>query len=49
MFLQRMTDSINRLVDFLTMPQDGVAQSGVLDANKVPVQSWHTVVSKSAH
>ena len=35
MFLQRMTDSMNRLVDFLTVPQKGNLQSGMLDANKV--------------
>lgn len=41
MFLQRMTDSMNRLVDFLTIPQKGDSQSGLLDANKVcSCQSW---------
>lgn len=30
-----MTDSINRLVDFLTVPQEGKLQSGMLDVNKV--------------
>ena len=35
MFLQRMTDSMNRLVDFLTVLQKGELQSGILDANKV--------------
>ena len=30
-----MTDSMNRLVDFLTTPQKGDSQSGMLDANKV--------------
>ena len=33
--MQRMTDSMNRLVDFLTVPQKGDSQSGMLDANKV--------------
>lgn len=35
MLLQGMTDSINMLVDFLTVMQEGKLQSGMLDANKV--------------
>lgn len=33
-----MTDSMNRLVDFLTVPQDSIPESGLLDANKVSIE-----------
>ncbi|KAL3145270.1 hypothetical protein ABBQ32_001009 [Trebouxia sp. C0010 RCD-2024] len=33
-YVTHMTDSVNRLVDFLVAPQEGQPQSGMLDANK---------------
>lgn len=33
-YVQRMSDSLNKFVDFLVTPQAGIVQSGMLDPNK---------------